>query len=31
LANLEAQKNNGVWDALGGAAKIAGSIFGGGA
>ena len=31
LANLEAQKNNGVWDAVGGAAKIAGSIFGGGA
>ena len=31
LANLEAQKNNGVWDALGGAAKIAGAIFGGGA
>lgn len=27
LANLEAQKNNGVWDALGGAAKIAGAIF----
>ena len=31
LANLEAQKNNGVWDALGGAAKLAGAIFGGGA
>jgi hypothetical protein len=31
LANLEAQKNNGVWDAVGGMAKIAGSIFGGGA
>lgn len=31
LANLEAQKNNGVWDAVGGAAKIAGAIFGGGA
>jgi hypothetical protein len=31
LANLEAQKNNGVWDAVGGVAKIAGSIFGGGA
>ncbi len=27
LANLEAQKNNGVFDALGGAAKIAGAIF----
>lgn len=31
LANLEAQKSNGVWDAVGGVAKIAGSIFGGGA
>lgn len=31
LANLEAQKNNGVWDSIGGAAKIAGAIFGGGA
>lgn len=30
LANLEAQRNNGVWDAVGGVAKIAGSIFGGG-
>ena len=27
-ANLQAQKNNGVWDAVGGIAKIAGSIFG---
>jgi hypothetical protein len=31
LANLEAQKNNGVWDTVGGMAKIAGAIFGGGA
>jgi len=31
LANLESQKNNGVWDAVGGVAKVAGSIFGGGA
>ena len=31
MANLEAQKNNGVWDAVGGVAKIAGAIFGGGA